>query len=84
MLDPRVWGRGYATEAGAASLGHAFGALGCQRVVSIVHPENEPSLRVAARLSLAPWREVEWDDTGVMLQVRAIRRQEWSRLQSEG
>ncbi|MBA2462148.1 MAG: GNAT family N-acetyltransferase [Actinobacteria bacterium] len=84
MLDPDVWGRGYATEAGAAALRHGFEELGFDRVVSIIHPENEPSFRVARRLAIASWREVAWDDTGITLQVYAVRRSEWSRLQSPG
>ena len=82
MLDPAVWGRGYATEAGAAGLRYGFETLGFERIVSIVHPENEASFRVARRLSIVPWREVAWDDTGIMLAVWAIERAEWWRLQS--
>ena len=29
------WGRGYATEAGAALLGHGFGTMGLERIVAI-------------------------------------------------
>jgi RimJ/RimL family protein N-acetyltransferase len=83
-LDPDVWGRGYATEAGAAGLQYGFETLRAGRIVSIIHPENEASFRVAGRLSLAPWRELAWDDTGILLQVHAIRRSDWSRLQSSG
>ena len=43
-------GRGLASEAGAACLRHAFGVLGADEVGSLVHPDNLPSLRVAARL----------------------------------
>jgi RimJ/RimL family protein N-acetyltransferase len=53
------WGRGYATEAGAAALGHAFEALGAERVLSVIHPENEPSKRVAERLGLRFDRRME-------------------------
>ncbi len=84
MLDPAVWGRGYATEAGTAALQHAFATLAFERVVSIIHPQNEPSFRVARRLSMKPFGEVAWDDTGITLQVLALRRAQWSRLQSPG
>ena len=84
MLAPDVWGRGYATEAGAAGLRHGVQTLGCARIVSIIHPENEASFRVARRLSLTPWREVAWDESGIMLQVLAIRSSDWSPLQSPG
>jgi RimJ/RimL family protein N-acetyltransferase len=46
------WRRGYAAEAAAACLDHAFGALGLARVVCLVRPENEPSIGVAVKLGL--------------------------------
>ncbi len=81
-LDPAVWGRGYATEGGAAALGHAFGTLGVERVVSIVHPENAASIAVMERLGIGPWRRVFWPEGGLDLEVRAIERDHWARLQS--
>ena len=83
-LDPGVWGRGYATEGGAAAVRHAFEALGFERVVSIVHPENAPSIRVMDRLGLQRWREVWWEYGRTMLDVRTIERERWARLQSSG
>jgi RimJ/RimL family protein N-acetyltransferase len=49
-LDPAWWGRGVATEAGAASLAWAFGELGYERVVSITTEENLASRNVMAKL----------------------------------
>ncbi|KAB1087713.1 GNAT family N-acetyltransferase [Neorhizobium galegae] len=47
----REWlGRGYAVEAAAACRDFGLGGLGFERIVSIVSPENIPSLRVAARI----------------------------------
>ena len=51
-LAPRVWHRGYATEAGAASMEHVLETLGRKRVVAIIDPPNEASKRVATRLGL--------------------------------
>jgi RimJ/RimL family protein N-acetyltransferase len=76
-LDPAVWGRGYATEGGAAALAHAFGELGVGRVVSIVHPENAASIAVMERLGIRPWRTVWWPEGGIDLDVRAIKSEEW-------
>lgn len=45
-----VWGKGYATEAGGAAMRHVLETLGRPRVVAIIHPDNEPSKRVVARL----------------------------------
>jgi ribosomal-protein-alanine N-acetyltransferase len=47
-----VWGRGYATEAGAAAMSHVLETLGHKRVVAIVDPGNEPSKRVVNRLGM--------------------------------
>lgn len=49
-LARRWWGHGYATEAARAALDHAFTVLKRDRVISIIHPENRPSIRVAERL----------------------------------
>ena len=76
-LDPEYWGRGYATEAGAASLRHAFATLGYERVVSITLPDNAASIRVMGRLGIRPYREVWWPEGSAMLEVRAIERGEW-------
>jgi len=49
-FDPDWWGRGLATEAGAACVGWAFRELGLDRVVSIAHPANVASRRVMEKL----------------------------------
>ena len=51
---PRHWGRGYATEAGAASLAFGFETLGLERIVGFVLPENPASIRVLEKLGLRP------------------------------
>ncbi len=81
-LDPEFWGRGYATEAGAAALRYAFAELDVPRVVSILHPDNTPSIRVAERLGERPYATVPWDNTGIELLVYAIERDEWRSLES--
>jgi RimJ/RimL family protein N-acetyltransferase len=49
-LDQSVWGRGYATEGGAAALDHAWRDLGAERVISLIAPDNARSIAVAHRL----------------------------------
>jgi RimJ/RimL family protein N-acetyltransferase len=49
-LARRWWGNGYATEGARAALGHAFAALERDRVISLIHPENRASIRVAERI----------------------------------
>jgi RimJ/RimL family protein N-acetyltransferase len=52
-LLPEVWGSGYATEAVAATLQAAFGPLQMTRVVAVVKPRNEASIRVLQKAGLA-------------------------------
>ena len=49
VLDPAVHGRGYASEAVAAALAWGENYFGPVRTVCIIHPENEPSRRLAAK-----------------------------------
>lgn len=46
----KFWGRGYASEAARASIAHAFGPLGWTHLVSLIHPDNHRSARLAERL----------------------------------
>lgn len=50
MLARRWWGLGFATECGRAALAHAFDVLEKDRVISLIHPENQASIRVAERI----------------------------------
>lgn len=59
LLARPEWGRGYATEAARAALDHATGALGRERVISLIRPGNAPSARVAAKLGLRREGEIE-------------------------
>ena len=61
-LDPAWWGRGIATEAGAAVVAWAFGALDFGRVVSITTEGNLASRKVMAKLgfTLHTLVESEW------------------------
>ena len=50
MLRRSYWGRGYATEGARAALDFAFDHLAQPQVISLIHPENAASIRVAQRL----------------------------------
>jgi RimJ/RimL family protein N-acetyltransferase len=56
-LAPGWWGHGLATEGARASVAAAWEALGLRRLLSIIHPDNERSLRVAAKLGMRPGRD---------------------------
>ena len=49
-IVPEYQGRGYATEAAKMLLRHAFTALDREHVISLIHPDNAPSRRVAEKL----------------------------------
>jgi RimJ/RimL family protein N-acetyltransferase len=48
-LHPDYWNRGLITEAARAVRDHAFADLKLPRVISLIHPENIPSRRVAEK-----------------------------------
>jgi len=50
MLGRRYWGHGFATEGARSALRHAFSVLNVPRVISLIHPDNARSIRVAQRL----------------------------------
>jgi RimJ/RimL family protein N-acetyltransferase len=49
-LAPSAWAGGLATEAGAAMINHAFGALARTRLVSAFHPDHRAAPAALARL----------------------------------
>ncbi|HEY5611504.1 MAG TPA: GNAT family N-acetyltransferase [Thermoanaerobaculia bacterium] len=49
-LGREFWGRGYATEAASVALDYAFTEMDREHVISCIHPDNAPSIRVAERL----------------------------------
>jgi RimJ/RimL family protein N-acetyltransferase len=75
MLGRPFWGKGYATEGARAALQFAFTRLGQPHVISLIHPENAASIRVALRLGerlVGPT-----DVMGKAAQVYRITREEW-------
>ena len=49
-LAREAWGKGYATEGARRALDYAFHDLNKDHVISLIHPENKNSIRVAERL----------------------------------
>jgi RimJ/RimL family protein N-acetyltransferase len=47
LLAREHWGHGYAREAAAAALRHAFESMGRERVISLIRPGNTRSIAVA-------------------------------------
>jgi RimJ/RimL family protein N-acetyltransferase len=52
-----AWGRGVATEAARAALAFGFEQHGMRQIIAVVHPANDRSLRVCAKLGMQPRRD---------------------------
>jgi RimJ/RimL family protein N-acetyltransferase len=75
-----AWGRGYAREAAAASLDHAFARLGAERVVALTIEGNAASWGLMERLGMTRRSDLdyegpEWAETKVI--VYEMRSQAW-------
>lgn len=56
-INPVYWGRGIATEAARAVRDHGFNDLQLPRLISLIHPENIASRRVAEKNGMTPEKE---------------------------
>ncbi|TMP90135.1 MAG: GNAT family N-acetyltransferase [Verrucomicrobia bacterium] len=74
-LDPDYWGRGLATEAAMAVRDHAFRNLKLTRVISLIHPDNLPSRRVAEKNGMKIEKKTVF--RGLPTLVFVITREEW-------
>ena len=50
VLGRESWGKGYASEGARRALDYAFTEMGRDHVISLIHPENTASIKVAGRL----------------------------------
>ncbi len=75
LIHPDHWGRGYATEAGRASLDWAFTALGADEAISITLPGNTASRRVMTKIGLTFDRDERVGDLDQV--VYRITHSEW-------
>ena len=80
MLRRSCWGRGFATEAAHAALEHAFTHLSYDKVISLIHPDNAASIKVAERLGER--RHGVTDLFGKSVLVYRITKAEWENEQS--
>ncbi|MEX1013438.1 MAG: GNAT family N-acetyltransferase [Waddliaceae bacterium] len=58
LFLPAYWGKGLATEAAMAFRDYALGSLAKKRVISLIRPENIPSIKVAERLGFRPEKQI--------------------------
>lgn len=62
-FDPASWGQGYATEAARRVFEYARASLRWSRIVSVIHPDNARSLRVAGRCGLRHAGQLEFPES---------------------
>ncbi|PYK12216.1 MAG: hypothetical protein DME65_04735 [Verrucomicrobia bacterium] len=74
-LDATYWNRGLITEAACAVRDYAFLDFKLTRVISLIHPENIPSRRVAEKIGMTPEKEITF--RGFPTTVFALSREQW-------
>lgn len=57
-----LWGQGLATEAAQACRDYGFRQLKCDRLISLIHPANIASRRVAEKAGMHLIKEMMWRD----------------------
>ncbi|CAO5152280.1 putative acetyltransferase protein [Frankia sp. AiPs1] len=72
------WGEGFATEGGAAAVRYAFTHMDTDQVISIIHPDNTASIRVADKLGMSFLDSTERN--GRPRSIYAISRAAWEEL----
>jgi len=74
LLDRGAWGRGLGTEVAAAIRDWAALALGRDRLVSCIYPENTASIRVAEKIGMRFEKEFEYHGESMALFVWSTSR----------
>jgi ribosomal-protein-alanine N-acetyltransferase len=60
LLGRPYWGKGFASEAATAVRDYGIGPVGRTRLVSLVYPRNDASLRVVRKLGMRYERDAEF------------------------
>ncbi|MEM9922621.1 MAG: GNAT family N-acetyltransferase [Cyanobacteria bacterium P01_D01_bin.50] len=79
-LRRAFWGKGFATEAGKASMDFAFTKLQQSHVISLIRPDNTASRRVAEKLGEKLQGKTEV--LGSEAVIYGISREEWGKVRS--
>jgi ribosomal-protein-alanine N-acetyltransferase len=74
-LDAEYWNRGLATEGARVVRNHGFGQLKLPRVISLIHPENIPSRRVAEKNGMNIQNEITFRGSPTL--VYAMTQEQW-------
>ena len=76
-LSRESWGKGYASEGARHALHYAFTEMGRDHVISLIHPENKASIKVAERMGEKP--EGKTEVMGVPVVIYGISKETWER-----
>ena len=74
-LHPDYWNRGLITEASRAVRDHGFRDWNLPRVISLVHPENIPSQRIAEKMGMTIEKQITF--RGFLTNVFFLTREKW-------
>src|SRR5438477_9711421 len=77
-LHPDYWNRGLITEAARAVRDHGFRNVKLPRVISLVHPENIPSRRVAEKNGMTVEKEIIF--RGLPTLMFSLTRDRWKKI----
>ena len=61
LITKAHWGRGLGTEAARAILAYGFGELHLSRLICLIDPPNEASVKVATKIGMSFEREADID-----------------------
>jgi RimJ/RimL family protein N-acetyltransferase len=67
VLAPQVHGKGYASEAVAAISAWGLAHFSDRRMVCIISPENQSSIRVAEKAGFRVWQEAVYHDSPTLV-----------------
>ncbi|MGG5830689.1 GNAT family N-acetyltransferase, partial [Bacillus pumilus] len=74
MLKKAAWGNGYAAEAAKGCLTYGFEEMKVRRMVSLIRPDNEASVKVALKMGMKKEKTIsKWDQ---IIDVYSITRNE--------
>ncbi len=66
---PEFWSQGYALEAASAIVAYGKEVVKLNRIVAIVSPDNERSIRLLGKLGLSFERMITWPEDGAELKL---------------
>ena len=74
-LGRESWGKGYASEGARRMLEYAFTEMGRDHVISLIHPENRASIKVAEKIGEKV--EGQTEVLGIPVLIYGISRDDW-------